>query len=91
MDCSKLQISATSKLQACFIASTSSVKCLIYARAGAASPRRWWVLATYTAAWLFVTLLGDRGAWSDLVFGAGNTSLCNHAPMVSCYARPPSQ
>ena len=27
------------------------------------------------------------GVYYDLVFGGGPDSLCNHAPMVECYAK----
>lgn len=42
-------------------------------------------LATFTAAWFKVFLVGDRGFWYDLVFGSGPDSLCNHANMTACY------
>jgi hypothetical protein len=47
------------------------------------------LLATYTAAWLKVMLLGDRAAAFELVFGAGADGLCTHAPMVNCTTRAP--
>ena len=42
-------------------------------------------LATFTAAWFQVFLNNDTGAYYDLIFGDGDTSLCKHAEMVECY------
>ena len=46
------------------------------------------LLATFTAAWFKVTLLGDRGQWHDMVFGTGAGTLCGETPMVACWAEP---
>ncbi len=48
-------------------------------------------LATFTAAWLKVFLNDDRGAYYDLIFSAQKDSVCKHAEMVNCSARPPKQ
>ena len=44
------------------------------------------LLATYTAAWFKTMLNNDRGAFRELVFGAGPDSMCSSEPMVACYA-----